>query len=326
MRSHEVVAALLLVACAAFVGCATGATLRAESEALGSELAAAQEAGADRCVPKELAVAEAHLEFMQAELDRGNAVRAASHRDKVMDVLPTVVAGAKACKPKALPDPDRDSDRDGVPDENDACPDTPGPVEQLGCPDRDGDRITDPNDLCPDVREDFDGEQDEDGCPEDGDRDGDGILDSIDECPLQPETMNGFEDDDGCPDFKLELVEVRRDIGKIEIKQTVHFDTAAATIKPVSFRLLNEVAQAIKSSPTMNVLVEGHTDSVGTDSLNLKLSDARATSVREYLIAQGIESARLTAIGFGEAKPIDNNRTKAGRERNRRVEFTITKE
>ena len=123
----------------------------------------------------------------------------------------------------------------------------PGPVENKGCPygDKDGDGILDNDDKCPEEPEDKDGFDDEDGCP-DPDNDADGILDVNDKCPMQPENMNGHEDEDGCPDVKLELVEVNREIGKIEIKQKIFFDFGKASIKVVSFELLNQVAQALQ--------------------------------------------------------------------------------
>ncbi len=101
-----------------------------------------------------------------------------------------------------------DRDGDGYSDDVDQCPDDPedfdGFEDEDGCPDPDNDKdgIPDVNDACPDIPEDFDGDQDEDGCPEgsDGDRDGDGILDSRDKCPDVPEDKDGFEDEDGCPD------------------------------------------------------------------------------------------------------------------------------
>jgi outer membrane protein OmpA-like peptidoglycan-associated protein len=382
--------ALAALAVAALTSCATGATLRAEAETMRSQLDSARKAGAYRCVPRELAIAESHLEFLENELDQGNAVRAASHKNVAKEALVTVIAKSKGCAPEPIavaPAP-KDRDGDGIPDENDACPNDPGPEKFLGCPDRDADGIPDNLDKCPTVPEDFDGVEDEDGCPDEGDRDGDtlldrddgcpdvagpvankgcpygdrdgdkilddadkcpdtpedpdgwededgcpdpdndgdGIVDASDKCPVAPETRNNFEDDDGCPDTKLDLVEVRRDLGKIEIKQKVFFDTGKATIKPVSFPLLNQVAQVLKDYPTMMVLVEGHTDSVGGHDMNVKLSDARAESVREYMIGQGVPSSRLTAQGFGPDRPIESNRTAKGREQNRRVEFTITKE
>jgi outer membrane protein OmpA-like peptidoglycan-associated protein len=76
----------------------------------------------------------------------------------------------------------------------------------------------------------------------------------------------------------------------------------------------------------MQVMVEGHTDSVGSASRNLRLSQARADAVRVYMVGKGVSPERLTATGFGKERPIESNQTKAGRELNRRVEFTITKE
>ncbi|MCC7382427.1 MAG: OmpA family protein [Deltaproteobacteria bacterium] len=348
----------LLAACAAGAAgaaCATGATLDLDRQTMTTRLEAARQGGAYRCAPRELAEAETHLEFLEVELDEGNAVRAAEHRDQAREALTQVIEKVKGCKPIAPPD----RDGDGVADDQDACPDTPGPVKFLGCPDRDNDGIPDNVDKCPDVPENVDGFEDEDGCPdasdrdkdgiadttdqcpdepedkdnykdEDGcpdpDNDGDGILDVNDKCPDQPETRNNYQDEDGCPDVNPSLVVVNRDLGKIEIKQKVFFDTAKWTIKSVSFRLLNEVAEVLKSNPSMEVLVEGHTDSQGSDASNMKLSQNRAASVREYLIGQGVDAQRLTSIGFGETKPIDENKTAAGRERNRRVEFTIVKD
>ena len=361
--------------------CATGAALEREAETIQTQLNSARQAGAYICAPVELAQAEAHVEFLLAELKQGNAVRAADHRDLARTALVTVVESSRGCVM-------RDRDGDGVPDDRDQCPDTPGRVDLAGCPDRDGDGIRDGIDKCVEVPEDFDGNEDEDGCPEsedrdgdtvmddqdacpdvpgavenkgcphgdrdgdglldkddkcpddpedkdnfedddgcpDPDNDGDGILDVNDKCPDQPETKNDFEDEDGCPDKKLDLVKVNRDVGKIEIKQKVFFDTGKATIKAISFELLRQVASALQSNPGLFVLVEGHTDSVGSNSMNLSLSQRRADSVRLYLTGQGVEADRLTAVGFGEERPIDSNRTRAGREHNRRVEFTITKQ
>lgn len=105
---------------------------------------------------------------------------------------------------------EKDSDNDGIPDSEDACPsnaeDYDGYQDDDGCPDRDndGDKIIDSKDNCPNEREDFDGFQDDDGCPE-LDNDNDGIPDVLDKCPNQPENFNGFEDNDGCPDILTNL-------------------------------------------------------------------------------------------------------------------------
>ena len=219
--------------------------------------------------------------------------------------------------------PDPDNDADGIPDVEDRCPNEPGVPEKQGCPltDADGDGILDDVDKCPNEPEDVDTHQDEDGCP-DPDNDGDGFLDPDDKCPFEPETINGNQDDDGCPDEGKSKVRVTKT--KIEILEKVFFDTNKDTIKPVSYDVLNQVALVLKSYPKITLVrVEGYTDSRGSDAHNLDLSQRRANSVRQYLIAQGIDENRLVAKGYGEELPIADNKTAAGREKNRRVEFLI---
>ena len=99
--------------------------------------------------------------------------------------------------------PDPDNDGDTVLDIDDACPLEPGVVVNRGCPipDRDKDGLADDVDACPDAPEDIDGNQDEDGCPEEDDRDGDGFIDQADKCPLEAEDFDLFEDEDGCPEL-----------------------------------------------------------------------------------------------------------------------------
>lgn len=220
---------------------------------------------------------------------------------------------------EGCPWPDRDGD--GVPDHLDECPDEPGPAWNDGCPieDRDGDGIPDDEDRCPD---DY-GIPELDGCPP-RDSSGDGIPDHLDACPDE----KGSPDHDGCPPPEPEpepreytLVELHRD--RIEIRQRVHFETAKWRILQESFELLNEVAQVMKDHPNLQIRVEGHTDSVGGAAMNLRLSQNRADSVREYLINQGVAPDRMEAIGFGLTRPIASNETAVGREQNRRVEFRI---
>ena len=221
------------------------------------------------------------------------------------------------------PDPDNDHDRilDGV----DRCPleaeDYNGIEDTDGCPERDtdGDGILDPHDACPEQPEDRDRFQDEDGCP-DPDNDGDGILDVVDRCPLQPEVINGFEDEDGCPDETV----IQVTCANIQIRDTIYFETNRAVIQPRSFNLLDQLAAVIVSRPDIRrVSIEGHTDSRGRDRHNLQLSQQRAASVREYLLAHGVTPDRLSSQGFGETRPIDDNNTPSGRAANRRVEFVI---
>ena len=110
----------------------------------------------------------------------------------------------------------------------------------------------------------------------------------------------------------------------LELKEKVYFDTGKATIKPASYSLLDEVAQALKNHPEVKkVSVDGHTDSVGGAKFNQRLSDQRANAIRDYLVKKGIDPSRLVAKGYGETKPIASNKTAAGREQNRRVELNI---
>lgn len=219
----------------------------------------------------------------------------------------------------------RDTDHDGIPDEIDPCPTDPEdhqePDPNDGCPklpDRDGDGIPDKYDQCPD--EPAPGTVN--GCPKkDGDQDQDGIADSVDACPREPGQPDPDPKKNGCPKFiKLEGSSVR-------ILQQVHFQTASAVILPDSFPMLQEIVNLLKANPGIKkMMIEGHTDSDGPAPYNLALSKNRAASVRAWLVAHGIDAARLDSAGYGEDKPIADNGTAAGRAQNRRVEFKITEE
>jgi outer membrane protein OmpA-like peptidoglycan-associated protein len=111
---------------------------------------------------------------------------------------------------------------------------------------------------------------------------------------------------------------------KIELKETVLFDTSKTTIKAASLPMLDEVAQLLKSHPEVkHVNVEGHTDSMGDPAFNMQLSEGRAKAVSAYLVEKGVAADRLSAKGFGATKPIADNKTEAGRAANRRVDFMI---
>ncbi len=238
-----------------------------------------------------------------------------------------------------------DSDEDGVPDYLDRCPDTPRgvQVDVDGCPvDRDGDGVTDDKDKCPGTP--YGVPVDVDGCPKDSD--GDGVPDYKDKCPNTPKEIIGFVDEDGCPkdtdgdgvlDYKDECPtvkgvasnkgcpEVKKEVLKV-FKQALHgiqFDTGKATIKPVSFGVLNLVVDIMNNNPDYNLIIAGHTDSQGNDDYNLDLSDRRAAAVRQYLIDKGIDANRLQSKGYGETQPVATNSTAKGRAQNRRVEFTV---
>jgi len=232
-----------------------------------------------------------------------------------------------------------DKDKDGIKDSEDACPDVAGLEEFKGCPDTDGDGIEDSKDDCPEVAgiaafngcpdTDEDGLMDsEDDCPEiagpkdnkgcpiiKNDNDKDGVLNDDDECP---ETF-GTAANNGCPELEKE-VEEALDIAF----KNLEFETSKAIIKTSSYVSLNNLAQIMKDHPTYGILVEGHTDSVGSEESNLSLSEKRANAVKTALVNKGVEGSRIVTKGYGESQPTDTNDTAAGRQNNRRVELTIT--
>ncbi len=217
--------------------------------------------------------------------------------------------------------PDPDNDKDGVLDVDDGAPLNPEDIDEFedqdGVPDPDNDEdgLMDEQDRCPLAAEDIDGFQDEDGCP-DSDNDGDTILDADDECPLAP----GKPEDKGCP----KSVRVDTEKGLIVILERVEFATNKDRILKRSEPILEEVYATIAANPQIKKMrVEGHTDSRGSNKYNTKLSSRRARSVIRWLRGRGIDAERLEATGCGESLPIDNNKTRAGRQNNRRVEFHI---
>jgi len=107
--------------------------------------------------------------------------------------------------------------------------------------------------------------------------------------------------------------------------KNIYFDYSKASLKKESFVELEKVVTFLNENPTVEIEIQGHTDSDGPDAANLSLSQNRSQSVVNYIISQGISSGRLRAKGFGETKPIDTNQTPEGRANNRRVEFTVLK-
>ena len=204
-----------------------------------------------------------------------------------------------------------DTDGDGIPDHLDACPNTPGLAEYNGCPDTDGDGVPDNEDECPTVA----GPKANNGCPW-PDRDGDSVPDKDDLCPDLPGTVAN----NGCPEVTEAVRKALNSYAK-----TILFDTGKASIKEQSAGVLNDIIGIMKEYPNAKFLIEGHTDSVGSDALNMKLSKDRAESVENYLQDNGIADERLTHKGFGEDRPLDSNKTRDGRANNRRVEISLNK-
>ncbi|HUR67233.1 MAG TPA: OmpA family protein [Chitinophagaceae bacterium] len=223
------------------------------------------------------------------------------------DKCPTVKGVAKY---EGCPIPD--TDKDGINDEEDKCPTVPGVARYQGCPipDTDKDGINDEEDKCPTVP----GVARYQGCPI-PDTDGDGVNDEEDRCV----TIPGVRENYGCPIISEE-VKKRVNIAA----KNILFETGKAKLRTSSFKGLNDVAQIMKDNPGMSLAVDGHTDNVGTEEYNQTLSDNRAAAVKTYLVSKGVEESRITATGHGELEPIADNKTAAGRQKNRRSEMTLS--
>ena len=211
-----------------------------------------------------------------------------------------------------------DSDGDGVPDYIDQCPETPaaayGMVDSLGCPiDSDHDSIPDYLDECSNTPAAAIGHVDEKGCPKDSD--GDGVPDYLDECPH----VAGVAANKGCPEIKREVRQLLQ-----KAMQGIEFETGKAVIKSKSYAILDKIAQTFIDNSNYVIEVQGHTDNTGKADVNKRLSDKRAHAVMDYLVKKGVDASRMTAVGYGPDMPIADNKTKAGRAKNRRVEFKIT--
>lgn len=259
-----------------------------------------------------------------------------------------------------------DTDGDGIPDNKDECPETPGLEQFNGCPDSDGDGIKDSEDECPFVAgpaatngcPDTDGDtvlDKDDKCPETAglvalqgcpDTDGDGIADGDDECPTEAglAKFNGCPDTDGdgiadkddkcpneagvaelqgCPRPPVPTVKEQEQLNAYA--RTILFETNKSAIKAESAQTLKDIIAILEKYPEAEFSIDGHTDSVGSEAYNEKLSNERANSVLRYLVNGGINTERLSAQGFGESKPIADNNTAAGRQQNRRTEINLKK-
>lgn len=159
----------------------------------------------------------------------------------------------------------------------------------------------------------------------DGDEDGDGVPDSRDKCPGTPRGVQ--VDADGCPPpapapVVEEVVVVKEETIVI---RDVHFQFDKATLTSSDKLVLDKIATRLKAeAPTARLTVTGHTDSVGSDTYNQKLSDKRAHSVVEYLIHEGVPRSNFVSVsGAGESQPVADNKTADGRAQNRRTEIKI---
>ena len=209
-----------------------------------------------------------------------------------------------------------DTDRDSVPDLRDECPSVPGLIKFNGCPDSDGDGIINSKDSCMAVP----GLAIYAGCP---DSDGDSIPDYRDLCPLEA----GRPENNGCPKIEPNVVVLTVEEQKVinEAFSNLEFEVGTTKIAEKSLNSLEELATLLISKPMYKLEINGHTDNVGNAAANMKLSQGRANAVKSFLASKGVPASRMKATGFGSKKPIADNKTPEGRQRNRRVEFKIVK-
>ena len=202
-----------------------------------------------------------------------------------------------------------DRDSDGVVDEKDACPDSAGPIQLLGCPDSDGDGVPNNKDKCPGVK----GSPNFEGCPA-PDSDGDGVNDDDDKCPL----VKGTKANSGCPPIRADLM-----MSVSRASNRIFFVRAKANLEKNCLKELDHVVAVLKADSTLKLVIQGHTDSEGTDERNAALSVRRAMAVKKYLMSHGIAEGRLETHGYGAHRPIASNETAEGMAQNRRVEMIL---
>ncbi len=215
-----------------------------------------------------------------------------------VDKCPTVPGIAKY---NGCPIPDTDGD--GINDEQDKCPTVPGLAKYQGCPipDTDGDGINDEEDKCPTVR----GVAKYQGCPI-PDTDGDGVNDEEDKCPK----VAGPADNYGCPVIGIQSYQI-------------DFKSGSDKLLLHGRGILDTVVAYLNRNDAVSVTIDGYTDNSGSDKINNPLSVKRAEATKKYLVSKGIAADRMTTAGFGSTNPIADNKTAAGRKKNRRIEIKI---
>ena len=272
--------------------------------------------------------------FSRGLTDMYTATYDGSFKNQVYGVTLGIFIG----KPVSLEDKPKDTDNDGIIDKEDSCVTEPGPLVTQGCPDTDADGIADKTDKCvtvpglakydgcpvPDT--DKDGINDEldkcltipglakyEGCPV-PDTDGDGVIDEEDKCVNEP----GLRDNNGCPEIKKEIVQ------KVEYAaRKIQFNFAKATLLRGSEKVLDEIAELLMNQSELKLDIEGHTSNDGSFNANMKLSNERAETVKNYLIRKGVDPSKLSAEGFGPTKPLNEGKTEQERALNRRVELKL---
>lgn len=211
-----------------------------------------------------------------------------------------------------------DSDKDGVPDPEDTCPEVAGLFYFKGCPDTDLDGVSDNVDACPTVV----GLSYLKGCP---DGDNDGVADQEDECP----SVKGLFVLKGCPDSRAEVIVQEQlefeDTARSVINTSrIHFESGSARLSTINtIDYIDLLASYMKQLPQTHFLIEGHTDTVGSEAFNVQLSKDRATAIYDALVSRGVKVEQLSTIGYGYTQPVASNDTAAGRAQNRRIVIRV---
>jgi outer membrane protein OmpA-like peptidoglycan-associated protein len=228
-----------------------------------------------------------------------------SDNDGVVDSLDKCPGVAGVAKYNGCPIPD--TDNDGINDELDKCPGVAGVAKYNGCPipDTDKDGINDEQDKCPTVP----GLSRYNGCPI-PDTDNDGVNDEVDKCP----TVAGIAANNGCEDVQPLFTKVAANL---------KFATGKSVLSTKILANLDAVVAAMNLYPNVTVAVGGHTDNTGAERINKKLSNQRAALVAKYLVKKGIDKGRISQAGYAATMPIADNKTKAGRAQNRRVDMEV---
>jgi outer membrane protein OmpA-like peptidoglycan-associated protein len=252
--------------------------------------------------------------------------------DNIPDYKDNCPMDAGPEKTKGCPD----KDGDGVVDIADRCPDVPGLEAGQGCPDTDGDKVYDPDDKCVNKA----GPIDNDGCPY-ADRDNDGVADKNDACPDVP----GSNHHAGCPDTDGDGVYDHEDqcvntpgdkdnfgCPKLDEEEknilttafdNLEFEGGSTNIAASSFPTMEKLASMMLKKPNVKLKIAGHTDDVGEAEANLDLSKRRAEAVKDFLVKKGVAPERFIVEYYGEYRPIADNSTPEGRQKNRRVELSF---
>lgn len=306
MRKYLLKALMVGVVMVAASGCSVMMGISKDDagkvSSLNSEIEKAKAEGAMKCAPVELARAEAAVVLYEHEATEPEEEKIlAGYRSKADAALKDLQEKVKTdCKKTVAPPPPPPPPAPAPPP-----PPPPPPAPK----DSDGDGVIDPNDKCPDTPKGV--KVDDVGCPLD--TDGDGVPDYIDQCPTTPKGVP--VDAVGCHLFRQSIIiNVEFEFGKSEVRPQYKDEIAKA-------------ADFMKKYPGVSCTIEGHTDDVGTNAYNKKLSQARAEAVKKYMVDNfGIDAKRLGAKGYGEEMPIASNKTPEGRQKNRRIEAAMSVE